>query len=87
MSQIINQLINFQKFNPLFIVLFCIFCLTNCKSSSKRISKNALTQEQILKMNQAYAFVEEGEFLKGALIYDDLAKNLKEPSSKIMAPF
>ena len=38
-------------------------------------------------MNQAYAFIEKQEFLKGALIYDELAKALKDPSSKILALF
>ena len=46
-----------------------------------------MTQEQILKMNQAYAFVKRQEFSRGALIYDNLAKTLKDPSSKSLALF
>ena len=66
------------------IFILCFF-IAACASPRKK--KISLSQEQISKMNQALSFMKEKEYLKGALIYDELARTLKDKSSKTLMLF
>ena len=66
------------------IFIFCLF-ITTCASPTKK--KLSVSQIQIDKMNQALLFMKDKEFLKGALIYDELTRTLKDESSRTFMLF
>lgn len=66
------------------IFILCFFIVA-CASPTKK--KFSLNQTQIDKMNQALSFMKNKEFLKGAFIYDELARTLKDDSSNFLILF
>ena len=73
----------YQAFFTLF--MFCV--LGACASGKKALTKDPLNPDEMLKMDQAFTFMQNKEYIKAAQIYDQLAGVLKKPSTKILMFF
>lgn len=83
----LSEMIFNRKTFIFFVFAICLWGLICCISPSKRAGKISLSQEQIHQMDQAFLFMKNKDFLKGAQIYDSLAHNLKDNSSKALMLF
>ncbi len=69
-----------------FFSLFSLCCILHCTTTDKK-THPALSPQHIAQSEKALSFIKNQEFLKGAIIYDKLARSVKDPTSKALMLF